>query len=34
LDAARAQALGFKAEASFEEIIRNHIEDEHGGVLA
>jgi nucleoside-diphosphate-sugar epimerase len=34
LDAARAEALGFKAETSFEEIIRNHIEDEHDSVLA
>jgi nucleoside-diphosphate-sugar epimerase len=31
LDASRAQALGFQAETSFEEIIRNHIEDECGG---
>jgi D-erythronate 2-dehydrogenase len=30
-DARRAQALGFKAETSFEEIIRAHIEDELGG---
>ena len=28
---ARASALGFKAETSFEEIIRIHIEDELGG---
>ncbi len=28
---ARAPALGFKAEQSFEEIIRIHIEDELGG---
>jgi D-erythronate 2-dehydrogenase len=27
----RAPALGFKAERSFEEIIRIHIEDESGG---
>jgi D-erythronate 2-dehydrogenase len=30
-DAARAKALGFKAEDSFDEIIRIHIEDELGG---
>jgi nucleoside-diphosphate-sugar epimerase len=28
LDASRAQALGFRAETSFEEIIKAHIEDE------
>ncbi|GLI24907.1 nucleoside-diphosphate-sugar epimerase [Xanthobacter flavus] len=33
-DAARATALGFKAESSFEEIIRIHIEDELGGKIA
>jgi len=32
-DAKRALALGFKAESSFEEIIRIHIEDELGGKL-
>ena len=32
-DARRALALGFKAESSFEEIIRIHIEDELGGRL-
>ena len=32
-DAKRALALGFKAESSFEEIIRIHIEDELGGRL-
>ena len=31
--AARAAALGFRAESSFEEIIRVHIEDELGGKL-
>ncbi|BAF89747.1 putative UDP-glucose 4-epimerase [Azorhizobium caulinodans ORS 571] len=31
---ARALALGFKAETSFEEIIRIHIEDELGGKIA
>ncbi len=31
---ARALALGFKAESSFEEIIRIHIEDELGGKIA
>ena len=34
LDAKRATALGFKAETSFEEIIRVHIEDELGGQIA
>ena len=33
-DPARATALGFKAEASFDEIIRVHIEDELGGKVA
>ena len=33
-DAVRATALGFRAEASFEEIIRVHLEDELGGVIA
>jgi nucleoside-diphosphate-sugar epimerase len=33
-DPARALALGFRAEASFEEIIRVHIEDELGGKIA
>ena len=32
-DAARARALGFVAEQSFDEIIRVHIEDELGGVI-
>jgi D-erythronate 2-dehydrogenase len=32
-DARRALALGFKAERSFDEIIRIHIEDELGGVI-
>ncbi len=32
-DAKRATALGFKAEKSFDEIIRIHIEDELGGKL-
>ncbi len=32
-DARRALALGFRAEASFDEIIRIHIEDELGGTL-
>ena len=31
-DASRAAALGFKAEATFAEIIRVHLEDELGGV--
>ena len=30
----RALALGFKADASFEDIIRIHIEDELGGRIA
>ena len=34
LRAKRALALGFKAETSFEEIIRIHIEDELGGKIA
>jgi D-erythronate 2-dehydrogenase len=34
LDTKRAQVLGFKAESSFEEIIRIHIEDELGGRIA
>jgi len=33
-DPARALALGFRAEASFEEIIRVHITDELGGKIA
>ncbi|MEP9380227.1 D-erythronate dehydrogenase [Aquabacter sp. CN5-332] len=33
-DAARALSLGFKAENSFDEIIRIHIEDELGGKIA
>jgi nucleoside-diphosphate-sugar epimerase len=33
-EAKRAMALGFKAEASFEEIIRVHIEDELGRTSA
>jgi nucleoside-diphosphate-sugar epimerase len=32
-DASRAVGLGFKAESSFDEIIRVHIEDELGGKL-
>ena len=34
IDAARARKLGFKAETSFEEIVRTHIEDELGGKIA
>jgi nucleoside-diphosphate-sugar epimerase len=30
-DARRAQSLGFRADASFDDIIRFHIEDELGG---
>jgi D-erythronate 2-dehydrogenase len=33
LDASRAQALGFRAETSFQEIIQTHLEDECGGEL-
>jgi nucleoside-diphosphate-sugar epimerase len=33
-DPARALALGFRAEASFDDIIRLHIEDELGGEIA
>jgi nucleoside-diphosphate-sugar epimerase len=33
-DARRATELGFKAERSFEDIIRIHIEDELGGRIA
>ena len=33
-DPRRARALGFEAEASFDEIIRVHIEDELGGRIA
>jgi nucleoside-diphosphate-sugar epimerase len=33
-DPARALGLGFKAEASFDDIIRAHIEDELGGKIA
>ncbi len=31
LDAARAKALGFEADASFDAIIAAHVEDELGG---
>ncbi len=34
LDAKRAAALGFTAEASFDEIVKAHIEDELGGKIA
>jgi UDP-glucose 4-epimerase len=34
IDARRAPALGFKAETSFDEIVRAHIEDELGGKIA
>jgi D-erythronate 2-dehydrogenase len=34
LDARRAPALGFKAETSFDDIVRAHIEDELGGKIA
>ena len=32
-DTRRAEALGFRAETSFDEIVRAHIEDELGGVV-
>ena len=32
-DTARAESLGFKADASFDDLIRTHIEDELGGSL-
>lgn len=32
-DASQALALGFQAETNFDDIIRAHIEDEHGGAL-
>jgi nucleoside-diphosphate-sugar epimerase len=34
LDARRAQELGFKADDTFDDIIRAHIEDELGGRIA
>jgi nucleoside-diphosphate-sugar epimerase len=34
IEARRATALGFKAESSFDEIIRAHIDDELGGRVA
>lgn len=34
LDATRARKLGFKAEATFDDIIRAHIDDELGGKIA
>ena len=34
IDAKRATQLGFKAESSFDEIVRTHIEDELGGKIA
>ena len=34
VEARRATALGFKAEASFDEIVRNHIDDELAGRIA
>jgi nucleoside-diphosphate-sugar epimerase len=33
-DARRAESLGFRAEKSFDEIIRAHVEDELGGMIA
>jgi nucleoside-diphosphate-sugar epimerase len=34
IDAKRAVALGFKAENTFDQIIRTHIDDELGGKIA
>jgi hypothetical protein len=34
IEARRATALGFRAEASFDEIVRIHIEDELQGRIA
>jgi UDP-glucose 4-epimerase len=34
IDAKRAAALGFTAEATFDDIVRAHIEDELGGKIA
>jgi len=34
INAERAQTLGFKAESSFDDIVRAHIEDELGGKIA
>jgi nucleoside-diphosphate-sugar epimerase len=34
IDGSRARALGFKAETSFDDIVRAHIEDELGGRIA
>ena len=34
IDAKRARELGFKAEATFDDIVRAHIEDELGGKIA
>ncbi len=34
VEARRAQALGFRAESSFDDIVRTHIEDELGGRIA
>jgi nucleoside-diphosphate-sugar epimerase len=34
IDAKRARELGFKAETSFEDIVRTHIDDELGGKIA
>jgi len=33
-DACRARELGFRGDASFDDIIRVHIEDELGGKIA
>jgi hypothetical protein len=34
IEATRAGKLGFKAESSFDEIVRAHIDDELGGKIA
>jgi len=33
IEAARARARGFKAESSFDEIVRIHIEEDRGGTF-
>jgi nucleoside-diphosphate-sugar epimerase len=34
VDARRAETLGFRAERSFDDIVRNHIDDELAGTIA
>jgi len=33
IEARRARALGFKAESSFDEIVRIHIDEDRGGTF-